>query len=148
MRPEKLTELCFDRQPPVVERDVNMGNPGGSRQTKTVDLRGMRVGRLLVIGYWGRRHDGRKEMPEARIERKKRGESFGLRSSNGRSDQLWVCRCLCGLFTIRTAKALMKIKPPEVADLMRCEACCNDAKANAWKDKQRGRNFERAPDPF
>lgn len=89
----------------------------------------------------------REQVNAARVERKKRGESFGLRSSNGRADQLWVCRCLCGLFTIRTAKSLMKIKPPEIADLMRCEACTG-GNANAWRDKQRGRNFERAPKPY
>ena len=54
------------------------------------NMLGRRIGRMTVVGYWGPRLD-------------ESGASLG-----GAENQRWVCRCPCGLYTIRTAKTIKK----------------------------------------
>ena len=105
-RPAKLRQLCFDNAPPIVSVERNHND---AKEERTKTLFGIRFGRLTVIGYWGRRAQ--------------HGKRNGRR---GLVDQLWVCRCLCGLFTIRTAKVICTERPPEHTFPPMCDACAVD----------------------
>lgn len=97
-RPDKVRMLCFDAPPPTVDLRRNH-NHYNDQATK--DLTGIRSGRLTVWGYWGRRK--------------------GFAGSN---NQLWVCRCLCGLFTIRRASKILRKQLPN-EDPQMCAACAS-----------------------
>ena len=88
-RPDRLRMLCFDKCPPKSDR-----RHGG--KVDTDDLSRRRVGQLTVIAYWGQR-----------------------KGADGRRGQLWICRCLCGLFTIRRADFIVRPR----TDVPKCDAC-------------------------
>lgn len=60
----------------------------GRNETQPEDMTGRKIGRMVVIGYFGKG--------------KKRGGA-----------QRWVCRCPCGVYAIRTAGAIKKAKNPD-----------------------------------
>lgn len=64
-------------------------------------MRGRRAGRLVVVGYWGPKRD-------------RNGNCKG-----GGENQVWVCRCSCGLFVTRTAKTIIAARDPDD----KCDHC-------------------------
>lgn len=102
-RPEKLRLLCFDDAPPIIDRGKDRKHHNGKL---TVDLCGKRFGRLTVIGYWGRR--------------------IKPSGGGGLATKYWVCRCLCGLFTIRRAITILTNLDRESIFTPMCDACAVD----------------------
>lgn len=91
---KKITQLVFDSQPPL--RDTRRAR----HEQRPENMRGRSHGLLTVIGYWGPKKDG-----------------LG-RCRGGSANQLWVCRCACGIFVTRTAKTIKRAHPSD-----RCEFC-------------------------
>lgn len=127
-RPLIMRLLCFDEMPPRVPLTINHETEGADI---TADLTGVRVGQLTVVGYFGRIHrDGSRAKAIRRAKNTARylGKSFNPASVKrgnlaGAAHQQWICRCLCGLYTIRTAK---QIKRPYHASHVMCSACLID----------------------
>ena len=88
---KKVTQLVFDCQPPL--RTMNRGKYGKSPE----NLKGVKWGRLEVVGYWGPR----------------------LQSNRGAVDQIWVCRCSCGLYVTRRGKTIKRQADPDD----KCDQC-------------------------
>lgn len=66
------------------------------------DVTGLRVGRLTVVGYWGRNSNG--------------GKGTGARHR-------WVVRCDCGMYSVRRVTSLQKSLTAGRSD------CCQRCKA-------------------
>lgn len=89
---KKIDQLMFDVRPPMPDFAI------GARGAPLEDLTGRAVGRMTVIGYWGR---------------KKRG------GKAGKEQQLWVCRCPCGMYVTRNGKTIVCGRDPDD----KCEIC-------------------------
>ncbi|WP_175224629.1 hypothetical protein [Achromobacter ruhlandii] len=85
-------ELIFDIPPPfsTTKRKWNGKRPE--------NITGRRSGRLIAVGYFGRKDKG-----------------------GGAENQLWVCRCSCGKYCIRRA---LTIKRPKDSDDC-CKHCAH-----------------------
>jgi hypothetical protein len=126
-QPAHLTQLCFDSCPPMVRRDRN--HQHGIFQQTTRNLQGVRFGRLVVIGYWGRKQEATGNPRRLTDKRKRGGRS--TEGSVGLKSQLWVCRCLCGLFTIRNGHSITRWRPGD-SFVPRCNSCIvSELKKNA-----------------
>lgn len=100
-RPQDLRMLCFDDCPPTIWRGHNRRQ---KQDQLTNDYSGVRIGRLTVIGYWGRTKPG-----------------------CGAGGQWWACRCLCGLHTVRNARAIANWLNGAPKSRALCDACFVDA---------------------
>lgn len=88
----KSTAIMFDAQPLFAEIRRNRN------EILPEDMRGKKLGRLKVIGYWG-------------CEKSKK--------SKGAKGQKWVCLCSCGMYCIRNAYTIKN----HVADNDMCNLC-------------------------
>lgn len=78
--------------------------PTSHRDPKTPDLSGLRVGRLTVLGYWGRHND----------------QSRSRRTGTAAKHR-WVVRCDCGMYSVRRATSLTKTRARHDDDC--CDRC-------------------------
>lgn len=82
--------LIFDAPPPMAS--LKHGKP---KDMPAEDMSGRKFGRLTVVWHFGRK------------------KKVGL----GAASQLWTCRCLCGRYTIRTAKAIKAANPDNMCGI-------------------------------
>lgn len=92
---KKIACLVFDSQPPM------RGTRRGRGERRPENLNGRTVGRMTVVGYWG---------PKVAPNGYFRG---------GAANQVWVCRCSCGIHVTRTAKTIKAARDSDDC----CEYC-------------------------
>lgn len=88
---KQISCLTFDAPPPMRSTKRRY------REMRPENLAGRRIGRLTVVGYWGRAGEG----------------------NEGSISQKWVCRCDCGLYVVRTGKTIKAARDPDD----KCEYC-------------------------
>ncbi len=87
--------------------------PVGKKPRSAPSLIGTRTGRLVVVGWWGGK----------------------TRKAGGRSAS-WVCRCVCGVYTVRTTASVRADSPHNMCN--RCARLKYLQRHGAWRDMERG----------
>jgi hypothetical protein len=93
---KKCSQPIWDAPPPMIDLK-RVKWPGDPPK----DWTGHRLGRLTVVGYWGANMN---------------------RNGEGTCKHQWICRCVCGKYTMRNARTIKKAQErSKVHDM--CDLC-------------------------